>query len=141
MRGILSKRQFRCGIILAAFFAVLSTPAPAVAQPDKTDKQAPRLQLVDTSWVLEHLDDPGVVIIDARPPEEYVQGHIAGAVNLSSADTYHVSLKLRVASQSRIQQVLGLRGIRYFKSPSVFEELYKDLVDYDEVILYCNNGC
>ena len=139
MRGILSKRQFRCGIILAAFFAVLSMPA--FAHPGKMDEQVIRLQLVDTSWVLEHLDDPGVVIIDARPPEEYVQGHITGAVNLSSADTYHVNLKLRVASQSRIQQVLRRRGIRYFKSPSVFEELYKDLVDHDEVILYCNNGC
>jgi thiosulfate/3-mercaptopyruvate sulfurtransferase len=266
MRRILSKRQFRCGIILAAFFAVLSMPA--FAHPGKMDEQVIRLQLVDTSWVREHLDEPGVVIVDARPPEEYIQGHIAGAVNLSSADTYHISLKLRVASQSRIQQVLGRRGIRndhhviiygcdnyrdasrvlwalalyghprlslmnggypawenanlpieidiparapasyraavrsgfmatrlqmllaidnpqiaivdtrtdieyqglateadrpghiptalnfpadlnlemqqgvrYFKSPSVFEELYKDLVDYDEVILYCNNGC
>ena len=268
MRGILSELQFRCGIILAAFFAVLSTPAPAVTYPDRMDQRASRLQLVDISWVRDHLDDPDVVIIDARPPEEYVQGHIAGAVNLSSADTYHVNLTLRVASQSRIQQVLGRRGIhndhhmiiygcdnyrdasrvlwalalyghprlslmnggyaawenanlptdidipvraparyraavragymatrlqmllaidnpniaivdtrtdieyqglateadrpghiptalsfpadlnlelhqgvRYFKSPSVFEELYKDLADYDEVILYCNNGC
>ncbi|GIO44032.1 sulfurtransferase [Paenibacillus apis] len=39
--------------------------------------------LADVSWVAEHLNDPAVVIIDARS-KGYEEGHIPGAVSLSS---------------------------------------------------------
>ena len=39
--------------------------------------------LVDTAWVAEHIDDPQVRIIDARPTPQYVTGHIRDAVSAS----------------------------------------------------------
>lgn len=43
---------------------------------------------VTPEWVHAHLDQPGLVIIDARPTEDYAQGHIPGAVNLPESATY-----------------------------------------------------
>ncbi len=40
--------------------------------------------MVGTSWLVQHQDDPGLVIVDPRPPITYLQGHIPGAVNLPS---------------------------------------------------------
>jgi thiosulfate/3-mercaptopyruvate sulfurtransferase len=34
---------------------------------------------VDAAWVLAHLEDPAVVLVDARSEEEFVLGHIPGA--------------------------------------------------------------
>jgi thiosulfate/3-mercaptopyruvate sulfurtransferase len=37
---------------------------------------------VDSVWVMEHLDDPMVAVIDVRPPAFYAQEHLPGAGNL-----------------------------------------------------------
>ena len=37
--------------------------------------------IVPVSWLAEHLNEPGLRIIDARPASEYQQSHIPGAVN------------------------------------------------------------
>jgi thiosulfate/3-mercaptopyruvate sulfurtransferase len=42
--------------------------------------------LVTTSWLVAHLGDPGVRIIDARPSEAYAQGHVPGAVHVPLDD-------------------------------------------------------
>lgn len=44
--------------------------------------------LVSTEQVEAALDDPGVVIVDARPASEYAAGHIPGAVNIPTAANY-----------------------------------------------------
>lgn len=44
---------------------------------------------VAPEWVRAHLDQPGLVIIDARSPEDYALGHLPGAVNLSESATYN----------------------------------------------------
>ncbi len=40
-------------------------------------------QRVDAAWVLDHLEDPNVVIFDARTEKEFAAGHIPGAVNVN----------------------------------------------------------
>lgn len=40
------------------------------------------LEPVTASTLLERARDGLVTVIDVRPPEEYVQGHIAGALNI-----------------------------------------------------------
>jgi len=36
---------------------------------------------VDAHWLEEHRGDPGLIVIDARPPKEYWAGHLEGARN------------------------------------------------------------
>lgn len=43
---------------------------------------------VSPAWLAEHLDQPNLVIVDARPPADYAQGHIPEAVNLPELATY-----------------------------------------------------
>jgi len=44
----------------------------AIPQPQK---------LVETDWVLAHLDDPTVVFVDARDAETFAKGHLPGALS------------------------------------------------------------
>jgi len=70
--------------------------------------------IVEVDWLAAHLDDPGVVVIDARSPGEYIKDHIAGAVSLPSASTYqdNSATPYRVILQSALQELLGDLGIR-----------------------------
>lgn len=43
--------------------------------------------LVEPEWLVNHLKDNHLLILDARPKSEYQQGHIDGAVHLSAAAT------------------------------------------------------
>lgn len=38
--------------------------------------------LADTNYVKAHINDPGVIIVDARSAADYAKGHIPGAINL-----------------------------------------------------------
>lgn len=42
---------------------------------------------VDAQWVLDHLDDPGVTLFDARSPSEFDTGHIPGARSVDWTST------------------------------------------------------
>jgi thiosulfate/3-mercaptopyruvate sulfurtransferase len=111
--GIRSKFSIRlnhCGIIFSALFAVLSFSA--FAHESTTDEPAHKPLLVDTGWLQARMDTPGVVIVDTRLPGDYVRGHIAGAISLPTAETFRPGLGERVASQPRMEYLLGRRGIR-----------------------------
>jgi thiosulfate/3-mercaptopyruvate sulfurtransferase len=54
---------------------------PAVTDPYAGDAQPDTLAQLDE--VLASLDDPHVILVDARTPEEFAAGHIPGAVNVN----------------------------------------------------------
>ncbi len=58
-------------------FVVISAPFPThgegYAHPE---------MLVETEWLVEHLNDPNIRIVDLRPAEAYAEGHIPNAVHL-----------------------------------------------------------
>jgi thiosulfate/3-mercaptopyruvate sulfurtransferase len=65
--------------------------AAASAEPGDFEPHVREDLLVTAEWIREHLDDPGVKLIDARPADEYTgerairdlrPGHIPGAYNL-----------------------------------------------------------
>lgn len=90
--------------------------------------------IVDAAWVSERLEDPGVAILDARPPEEFSgdtpgdgvdrPGHIPGARNV-----FWQTL-VRSESDSRLKEESELRRI--------FEEA--GVGAGDTVVAYCRTG-
>jgi thiosulfate/3-mercaptopyruvate sulfurtransferase len=98
-------------------------PAPAVFEPRVRDGVT-----VDRDWLLAHLGDPGVVVVDARAPERYrgdVEpidprgGHIPGAINRPFAE--------------------NLENGR-FRPLAELADRYRDLQDAGAVVVYCGSG-
>ncbi len=67
--------------------------------------------LAETDWLAEHLDDPKVRIVDARPPQQYAAGHIAGAVNLPGTNGIPRAADGEMASPDEFSLVAGKLGI------------------------------
>ncbi|MBK1648786.1 sulfurtransferase [Rhabdochromatium marinum] len=59
---------------------------------------------VAPEWLKAHLDQPGLVIIDARPPKDYAQGHIPGAVNFPERATYSDRQRNGRITEPRVMQ-------------------------------------
>ncbi len=57
---------------------LLALAGPRVAAAESRVFVAP-------TWLAAHLEDPGVVVVDARAPEDYAKGHVPGAISLSPA--------------------------------------------------------
>jgi len=91
-------------------------------------------RLADKQWVQDHLQDPSVVLVDARSAEEFTgkvpgrdvqrPGHIPGAVN--------------------VNWVLNLTGAepRQFKSSARLAALYgrAGVTPEKEIVVYCHTG-
>jgi thiosulfate/3-mercaptopyruvate sulfurtransferase len=67
--------------------------------------------LAETNWLTEHLDDPNIRIVDARPPQQYPAGHIPGAVNLSGTNGIPRTADGEMASPEEFSLVAGKLGI------------------------------
>lgn len=93
---------------------------PSVAVPTDYAIDDVRDELrVDADWVLEHLDDPDVVLIDARSPAEYAAGHIPGAWS--------------VDWQSTVREGT-------FLDDDALAALYRDVPTGATVVTYCQSG-
>ena len=68
--------------------------------------------LAETDWLAEHLDNPNVRIVDARPPQQFAAGHIPGAVNLSGTNGIPRTADGEMASPEEFSLVAGKLGIR-----------------------------
>ncbi len=55
---------------------------PAAAATSYTIEGLVDARRVEAEWVLEHLEDPNVVLIDGRTSGEFAGGHIPGALNV-----------------------------------------------------------
>jgi len=105
-------------------------PLTTVLTPTPTDAQqiGTPSYLVTASWVAQLGSSPNVVIVDARSPDDYAQGHIPGAVNLPSQ-----SLATRSSEEietgpwrDRAVEQLGTLGI----TPSNMVVAYDDQGSY-----------
>jgi thiosulfate/3-mercaptopyruvate sulfurtransferase len=67
--------------------------------------------LAETDWLAEHMDDPNVRVVDARPPQQYAAGHIPGAVNLSGTNGIPRTADGEMASPEEFSLVAGKLGI------------------------------
>jgi thiosulfate/3-mercaptopyruvate sulfurtransferase len=70
------------GLTSTRAWAILDATATPQANADYPNAQL----LVDPAWLVDHLDDPALRIIDMREKSDYAQAHIPGAVNVSVSD-------------------------------------------------------
>ncbi len=70
--------------------------------------------LVEPAWLHSHLKDPRIQIIDARTEEEYLKGHIPGAISLPRKSTYHSDegLSTMRAPIAKLEKLFSEKGIR-----------------------------
>ncbi|MFC7167206.1 sulfurtransferase [Halospeciosus flavus] len=101
--------------------ASTETPDVAATTYEVTDPEHD--PLVDIEAVEEAVDDPDVVVVDTRSPEEYAEGHIPGAVNFDWREVVDEETRgLRPADV--VRDVLAEKGI----------------VPEKRVVLYCNTA-
>lgn len=75
--------------------------------------------VADKGYLLAHLDDPKIAVVDTRTPEEYAgtnkralrAGHIPGAVNFNWTDAMDPARHLRLKSAAELKQSLEGLGI------------------------------
>ena len=79
--------------------------------------------LVDNQWVLDHLDDPSLRIIDVRAKDQYDQGHVENAVNLYFDDLRTTVDGIRnVAPKESVELMLGELGIAQDAAVVIYDE-------------------
>ena len=78
--------------------------------------------LVELSWLREHLDDPNLVLLDARPMEQYLEAHLPGAISLDYEETYSKdeAHKYDLAPIAEVSTVLGSRGLDMSESVVIY---------------------
>lgn len=81
-----------------------SSRAPTTYALDAIDP----MRRVDADWVLAHLDDPSVTIIDARSDGEFTGGHIPGAVHVDWAVTRSTT---GFRSADELRAIFDVRGV------------------------------
>jgi thiosulfate/3-mercaptopyruvate sulfurtransferase len=68
--------------------------------------------LVDTDWLAQHLNDPGVVVAEVdENPDLYDEGHIRGAVKLHWRDDLQDAVERDLVEKDEFERLLGSRGI------------------------------
>lgn len=67
--------------------------------------------LAETDWLAEHVDDPNVRIVDARPLQQFAGSHIPGAVNLPGTNGIPRTVDGEMASLGEFSLVAGKLGI------------------------------
>ena len=68
------------------------------------------IDLIDGSWLSNHLDDLHATIVDPRPRVKYLQGHVPGAINLPIAEVFDKET-LALHPDDRLAEILGKVGI------------------------------
>ncbi len=101
----------------------LEEGGPAGAPQSYPEPGAEAALRVDADWIFARLEDPGVVLIDARSTSEYGAAHIPGAVNIPWGDT-------KMMTETRFLSVAELTA------------LYEPTgaLTADTVVAYCQTG-
>ncbi|GEM_PF-1330438 len=89
---------------VTAITTTTTVPVAGYGNPD---------MLVETTWLSQHLTDAGLRIVDVRTRENYLKGHIQGAVSLPVAETFDPAdlNKADVGSVAQLEKAFGDRGI------------------------------
>lgn len=77
---------------------------------------------VSPEWLKSNLNNSDIIILDGRPKNEYLEGHVSGAFSFPDALTYQQkSQGGRIVEADVMQQLLRERGIDYNKTIIVYD--------------------
>jgi len=93
------------------------TPATYHATP-VNEREAPH------DWLRTHLDDPDLVVIDTRTPNEYHQGHVPGAINWDWMNAVPDDIHLTLRPDDELRAELEALGVTPDR----------------EIVVYCRSG-
>ncbi len=68
------------------------------------------VEIIDASWLDNHLSDPGVRVVDPRSTVNYLEGHVPSAVNLPVSKTLDKN-SLELLPEGRLSEIFGEAGI------------------------------
>lgn len=74
---------------------------------------------VETRWVAERIHDPEFLLLDARRPMKYMQGHLKNAVNLPSYKAFDQEGRLLPADE--LAAYIGSSGLDDRKIPVLYD--------------------
>jgi len=112
--------------IIAIIIIVLSVGCYILYSSRQTSLSAgyanPQL-LVDSRWILDHLTDPNVRIVDVRSQVDYGERHITNAVNLEFENLRTTVDGIRnVAPKETIESIFGQLGITSDSTVVVYDK-------------------
>jgi thiosulfate/3-mercaptopyruvate sulfurtransferase len=119
-------------VAIALVLVITLVGGPALAQPDSTATPTPQSGgdypdahlLVDPGWLVDHLDDPTLRIIDMRSASAYASAHIPGAVNVPLGDIASTINDIPLEfDQQKVQATLDRIGL----TPDITAVIYDDL--------------
>ncbi len=92
---------------------------PAAPAPSRYRAIPGDTPIADAAYIMAHLDDPGLALLDARTPEEFSgasaraarAGHIPGARHLNWLDTIDPARNMRLKPADELHSLLGRRGL------------------------------
>lgn len=86
-----------------SIMVLLMVAAGAACGDGEPDDLGPQLEvdadrrLISTQWLAEHREEPGLVIVDARRTDQYLDGHIPGAVSASFSEADYQSRERNIS--------------------------------------------
>ena len=110
--GFLAMRQALMNAVLRMVIVSLigMSIAPTGAWGAAGGYARPEL-LAETAWLAQHLNDPGIRIVDMRSEGAYHKGHIPGAVNLGWKALKDADNELYVIPPEKLAELMGQQGI------------------------------
>lgn len=92
-----------CGSATVSAQPAVPTEPSAFANPNL---------IVSVHWLMQHIQEPNMRIVDARPRAEYARGHIPGAVNLPVADTFNPAQPTNYPdTREKLEALFASRGM------------------------------
>lgn len=68
--------------------------------------------LVSAQWLRDHLDDPGIRVVDTRGKTDFEEGHLTGSINLPSGELFDPEAAgSQMLSDGELEKRLGAAGI------------------------------
>jgi thiosulfate/3-mercaptopyruvate sulfurtransferase len=116
--------HYKASLLNGGLLAWVNEGHPIEARPCDPIPSHYQAQIIETpvaekDYILEHLDDPQVALLDSRSIEEYSgekkfaqrAGHIPGAVNLDWFMVMDRSRNMRLKPQAELRELFEERGI------------------------------